>query len=106
MLARFYSLGDETMSREEQKQFIVEYLEKQSPFGISAVDEKFHESFSEKFGGKIAAKYWGAQPNYKAMRLLAELVKKGVLSRYIVNIAEAQHKGFPSWVYEYVLSEK
>ena len=87
----------------EQELFVIEYLE--SHHGTDACDAEFHAEFHERFGGKFEHKNFGAQPVFKAQRLLARMAKNGILERVIVGMSYAQAEpGFPRWVYVYYLN--
>jgi len=84
----------------EQTEFIIEYLKRNGYTDVT--DEKFHDEFHLKFGGKRKWHFFGASPVYKAQRLLTKMWKDGILDRGILSLSEHE-QGFPNWVYGYSL---
>lgn len=70
--------------------------------GADVCNQAFHDSFHALFGGKRVEKVWGAMPVHKAMRLLREMHREGVLERSRVRLGDGL-VGFPSWIYSYRL---
>lgn len=90
------------MSTEEQEKFIIDYIGEHGLVDVIAQD--FHEQFLKKFGGKYKETMYGAQPVYKAQRLLSRMYKEKILDRRIVGLPE-HISGFSNWVYVYGLRE-
>ena len=84
----------------EIETFIKEYLE--TNYATDVLDEKFHDEFTVRFGGKQKMHYWGSCPNSLAIRWLKKLYDQGILERGRVGIPEHEI-GFPNWVYSYTL---
>jgi len=87
--------------RAEMEAFVLEYLK--SNCETSCVDQAFHESFYNNFGGTKTGKNWGADPVRKAMTILAAIHSAGILKRYTVSLGSNWQPGFPHSVYSYSL---
>lgn len=90
--------------RDEIRAFVIEYLNKN--FCTDALDQKFHNDFFGRFGGKWQATGFGSQPVFSAQRWLKRFYDAGVLDRDIVPLGSATQPGFPKWVYSYTLRTK
>ena len=83
------------------RDFIMAYLAENHC--TDATDEKFHEEFYQRFGGKRKETYFGAQMVYKAQRWLKRMCDEKLLQRKRFGISDAPADGFPTWVYMYSL---
>lgn len=84
----------------QQKQFILNYLA--NHIETSVTDEEFHDEFYKRFGGNRKLTHFGAQPVYKAMRLLEYMYRQKLINRGIMGLTEHEI-GFPNWCYTYYL---
>lgn len=82
--------------------FIINYLKKHVT--VDACNENFHDEFFNQFGGKRKQTFFGAQPIYKAMRLLSKMYKENKIDRTIISLPD-HLSGFPNWIYVYSLKE-
>jgi len=82
---------------EKIREFILAYVIQHG--WTSATDEKFHDAYTNAFGGKRKAYLYGAQPNYSAMRWLARLEAEGFLHRQLLS--NCALPGFGKWEYLY-----
>lgn len=82
--------------------FIAGYLEKHG--GTDALDQDFHDQFTQRFGGRQKDVNWGAATNAKAMRWLKYFYDEGTLDRGRIGLGINWQPGFPKWVYVYTLS--
>lgn len=85
------------------REFVIEWL-RTNP-GADVCNEAFHDAFYDRFGGKRKQYLWGAMPVRKAMRLLGQLYREGVLERGRTKLGcqQYQYPGMPTWVYWYRL---
>lgn len=86
---------------EDVRNFILSYLTENPT--TDATDEKFHEEFYERFGGKRQATFYSAQMVYKAQWWLKRMCDEKLLRRSRFGISDAPASGFPKWVYVYSL---
>lgn len=91
------------MNKQKQKEFIIKYVKDNCC--VSALDQKFHEEFYNKFKGKRHECYFGARTVYKAMRTIKELYKSNILERKLIGLSNWQ-PGFPKWCYTYHISKQ
>ena len=82
-----------------QRHWIKQYLKEHH--GTCVTDALFHEQFYNKFRGKRKETLWGAQPVWKAMKLLKQMYEEGELTRDIVGLGANWQPGFPKWNYVY-----
>ena len=87
----------------EVQSFITRYLEINHT--ASAVDERFHDEFYARFGGRRKETLWGAMPVAAAQLWLKKLHDQGIVTRCRVGLGCNWQPGFPKWVYVYSLSK-
>ena len=91
---------------ETMRAWVLEYLREQTrKYGdgaaVDVCNRPFHDAFYARFGGAVVPKCYGAQPVKKAMRLLREMAKEGLLVTGRIGIDK--RAGLPTWVILYGL---
>ena len=85
-------------SRQKQAEFVLQYLREN--YVTDIYDQKFHDEFYNRFGGKRIVYPFGSCPVNKAQRLLSAMYKSGQLNRERVSLY-GHEAGFRNWVYVY-----
>lgn len=84
----------------EVEKFITEYLRRNHT--TDRLDKRFHDEYTNRFGGTQHIQPYGSSPNKDAMKWLVKLYRQGSLNRSIIGIPDHE-AGFPNWIYVYTL---
>lgn len=88
----------------QYRRFILDWLAARHE--INAMQDEFHATFTQKFGGRSVATPWGGSRNMIAKRILEDMRKNGTLTRCRVRLGDSWKPGQPRWVYAYNLNLK
>jgi len=91
---------------EQRRDWILNWLQQQDHFGVSAVDSPFIDAFIDATKCSYVFKNWGAHGCPAAMRTIKRMFQEGLLVRKRVGLSTNWQPGFPKWVYCYDLPEQ
>ncbi len=84
----------------EKQDFILNYLKKYG--SVNILDKFFVDNYIAKFKVKYTVQYFGANTCRDLGRVLSEMYKCNLLTRFRIGMDEAA-PGFPNWIYVYRL---
>jgi len=87
----------------EKEEWIINYIQELGHIKVvDVLDEKFVNSYIDKFNPRYEVRMIGANKCKELSRLLSGMYKKGLLLRYGMGLkGGAWQDGFPKWVYCY-----
>lgn len=93
------------MSKEDKKQWILNYIEEHKKEFVDITAEKFVLAYIDKFNPEIIEWYpFGAPKVPEIGKLLSDLYKENKVWRYR-HYCENWQDGYPKWFYIYNLKE-
>lgn len=87
-------------TRLDYENWVLEWLGKNTE--ASCLNSEFHDAFHKKFPTLMRdIRNWGASPVHKAMQILADLYKKGLLEKRKCSLGGNWQPGFPKFALSY-----